>query len=126
MTIRWLSLLFSLLLLSACTMTLLEENLREESTAPTPPTAEPQSGISVEPLAIIDDFSSISTSWQAGKLPNYSDSSALNVALSMEHSRSGGQTLAMTFDHSDLPKGVFFVERDRDLSAASYLHCVRR
>jgi hypothetical protein len=70
---------------------------------------------------LIDDFEASETAWKAGSEPDFSDSSATDLALTGEHATQGKQALQLNFEQNDRPKAIFFLDKSLDLSQAHFL-----
>ena len=68
-----------------------------------------------------DDFEGSETAWKAGTVTDFSDSSAVSVALTTEHASQDVQALQLNFDQNDMPKAIFFLDQQLDLSQARFL-----
>jgi hypothetical protein len=84
--------------------------------------ADPGEAAPVEAERLLEGFEGASTSWQAGRSPNYSDSSAQTVELSAEGATQGSQALRLAYDAGALPKAIFFSEKPLDLTRMRYLN----
>jgi hypothetical protein len=133
MRIPRLLILLALILVSACgtgtaqpTQTLAptaaaSSTPTESPTVPAPPTQTSVPTSAVATVTTIDDFEASDTAWKAGTVPDYTDSSALSVALTSEHASQGKQALQLNFEQNDKPKAIFFLDQQLDLSQASIL-----
>jgi hypothetical protein len=73
------------------------------------------------PSALIDDFESTNSAWEAGRWPLFTDSSATTATPAAQHATRGRQSLQLSFDALALPKAIFLLRRDMDLSDAQAL-----
>ncbi len=86
------------------------------------PTNTPVPTSTAVPVSIsIDDFEALETAWKAGTVADFSDSSAVSVALTSEHVSQGTQALQLNFEQNDKPKAIFFLDQQFDLSQMRYL-----
>jgi hypothetical protein len=83
------------------------------------PTSAPTATSSVGLL--VDDFEAAATTWKAGTLDVFTDSSATGIALRAEHAAQGRQALQMDFELNDKPKAIFYIDRALDFSKAHTL-----
>ena len=83
---------------------------------PPPPTETPlPTAITALVSTPLDDFETPETAWKAGTTPDFTDSSALSVALTSEHASQGKQALQLNFEQDDKPKAIFFLNKQLDL-----------
>jgi hypothetical protein len=85
----------------------------------TPSAEAPTTNIAAQEI-VIDDFEKPTTAWKAGTQPNYTDSSAVKVAVSSEYASRGNNSLALTFGN-DKPKAIFILEGQFDASKGDTL-----
>jgi hypothetical protein len=86
---------------------------------PSPSVETPTTSVATQEI-VIDDFEKSSTSWKAGTQPNYTDSSAIKVAVSSEYASQGNHSLALTFGN-DKQKAIFILEGQFDASKGTTL-----
>jgi hypothetical protein len=82
----------------------------ESPTVPAPPTQTSVPTSAVSTVTTIDDFEASETSWKAGTVTDFTDSSALSVSLTSEHASQGKQALQLNFEQNDKPKAIFFLD----------------
>lgn len=93
-----------------------------QSTMPPPATNTPlPAATTVLVSTSLDDFEAPETAWNAGTVADFTDSSALSVALASGHASQGKQALQLNFEQNDKPKAIFFLDKQLDLSRASSL-----
>jgi hypothetical protein len=92
------------------------------ATLPPPPTNTPlPAATTVLVSTSLDDFEAPETAWNAGTVADFTDSSALSVALASGHASQGKQALQLNFEQNDKPKAIFFLDKQLDLSLARSL-----
>jgi hypothetical protein len=113
--------LLALILVTACG-TATSTPPQPTATQPPPPTNTPLPAATLVLVStLLDDFEIPDTSWKAGTVADFTDSSALSVALATEHASQGKQALQLNFEQNDKPKAIFFLDKQLDLSRASSL-----
>jgi len=120
-------LLIVLMMLVACresaapTSTVPTEISIDTSDTPTPSVTPIPSETAMSKTGItIDDFEADSTSWQAGKPPNYPGSGALSVNLSDQYAIQGTQSLQLNFESGE-SAATFLLEGQFNLNKGQYL-----
>jgi hypothetical protein len=125
-------LIVSCLLLAACTASPTPTNtplpIASTPTRPAPnvdmatATTLPTETKPAEPIGkVVDDFEASTTGWQPGVPPNYPDSSAKSISLSSDYAVQGKQSLALTFEKTDLSTATFILEGQFNVNGYSYL-----
>jgi len=115
-------LFLSALILTAACGTTSPSPIQLPVTQPPPPTEPALPTPTTVPVSIsIDDFEALETAWKAGTTADFSDSSAVSVALTSEHVSQGTQALQLNYEQNDKPKAIFFLDQQLDLSQTRYL-----
>ncbi len=115
-TQRLLQYILFAVLLAACS-----SNKHISSTLPPTKSVEALTTNIISLETVIDNFEAATTTWKPGTLPDYTDSSAVGVALSKDYASQGQGSLALSFQKNEKPKALFALEGQFDASQAHYL-----
>jgi hypothetical protein len=113
--------LLALILVTACGTTTPSPSQPPAPQIPPPTEAQPATPTPVPVSISIDDFEAPETAWKAGTAADFTDSSAISIALTSEHAMQGKQALQLNFEQNDKPKAIFFLDQQLDLSQARFL-----